>query len=210
MNRAPTADAELEALLAEDWRDDRRRHPIAASLDGDRSAAGRWDDQSETALAAEAEHRGSVLARLKSIPRALLSEGAQLNRELYAGQLRDALRGYELGTHFFALDPREGVHTYAYYAEQLPFADAADYEAWLMRLDAYPRAVADTIALLRAAVARKLLWPRTSMERLPAQLDRLIGEPERSAFFSPFARIPASLGAADAARLRERGRRAIA
>jgi uncharacterized protein (DUF885 family) len=210
MNLAQTADAELEALLAEDWRDDRRRHPIAASLDGDRSAAGRWDDQSETALAGEAEHRRGVLARLERIPRESLSEAGQLNRELYAGQLRDALRGYELGTHLFALDPREGVHTYGYYAEQLPFADVADYESWLMRLDAYPRAVDDAIALLRAAVARRLLWPRTSMERLPAQLDRLVGEPERSAFYSPFARIPVSLGAAAAGILRERGRRAIA
>ncbi|HWT04889.1 MAG TPA: DUF885 family protein, partial [Xanthomonadales bacterium] len=195
MNRAQTADAELEALLAEDWRDDRIRHPIAASLDGDRSAAGRWDDQSEPALAAEAEHRRAVLTRLDSIPRESLSEAARLNAELYAGQLRDALRGYELGAHFFALDPREGVQTYAHYAEQMPFADRADYESWLARLDAYPRAVADTIALLRAAVARKLLWPRASMERLPAQLDRLLTEPERSPFFEPFARIPASVSA---------------
>ncbi|MEA2786407.1 MAG: hypothetical protein QOF71_2511 [Candidatus Eremiobacteraeota bacterium] len=210
MHGAPTADAELEALLAEDWRDDRRRHPLAASLDGDRSADGRWEDQSETALAGEAAHRRRVLARLETIPRAALSDSAQLDRELYAGQLRDALRGYELGAHFFALDPREGVHTYAYYAEQLPFAGAAEYESWLQRLDAYPRAVDDAIALLRAAIARELLWPRASIERLPAQLDRLVTEPERSAFYSPFARIPASLGAAGAGGLRERGRRAIA
>ena len=68
MDRAQTSDAELDALLAEEWRDDRRRHPIAASLDGDRSAAGRWDDQSESALADEAQHRRSVLARLDRIP----------------------------------------------------------------------------------------------------------------------------------------------
>ncbi|HYW54020.1 MAG TPA: DUF885 domain-containing protein [Dongiaceae bacterium] len=210
MNRAQSGDAELGPLLAEDWRDDRRRHPIAASLDGDRSAANRWDDQSEAALAAEAEDRRGVLAQLDRIPRASLSEAAQLNRDLYAGVLRDALRGHELGTQYFALDPRDGVQTYAMYAEQLPFGDAADYESWLARLDAYPRAVADAIAMLRAAVARKLLWPRASMERLPAQLDRLVAEPERSAFFAPFARIPAAVSATDAARLRERALRAVA
>ncbi len=134
----------------------------------------------------------------------------RLNRDLYAGQLRDALRGYELGTHFLALDPRDGVQTYAHYADQLPFDDAADYERWLMRLDAYPRAVADTIALLREAVARELLWPRASMERVPAQLDRLVVEPERSPFYAPFARIPASVPAADAGRLRRARARAIA
>ncbi|HEY0384078.1 MAG TPA: DUF885 domain-containing protein [Candidatus Elarobacter sp.] len=210
MDRAVTADAELDALLAEDWRDFRRRHPIAASLDGDRSAGERWDDQSETALADEAEHRRAVLGRLDAIPRDALSEAPRLNRDLYAGQVQDALRGYELGTHLFALDPRDGVQTYPHYAEQLPFDSTADYERWLKRLDAYPRAVADAIALLREAVARKLLWPRASMERLPPQLDRLVTEPERSPFYAPFARIPASVRAADAAALRERARAAVA
>ncbi|MDQ6943154.1 MAG: DUF885 domain-containing protein [Candidatus Eremiobacteraeota bacterium] len=210
MERAQTADAELDAFLAAEWRDDRRRHPVAASLDGDRSADDRWDDQSEPALADEAEHRRDALARLERIPRDMLGEAGRLNRDLYAGQLRDALRGYELGTHFFALDPRDGVQTYAHYAEQLPFAGAADYERWLTRLDAYPRAVADAIALLRAAVARGLLWPRASMERVPAQLDRLVVEPERSPFYAPFARIPASVPAAEAGRLRERACAAIA
>jgi len=210
MNRPRTADGHLDALLAEDWRDDRLRHPIAASLDGDRSAADRWDDQSEAALAGEADHRRDVLARLERIPRDALGEAARLDRDLYAGQLRDALRGYELGTHLFALDPRDGVQTYAQYAEQLPFADVADYASWMARLDAYPRAVADTIALLRVAVGRKLLWPRASMERLPAQLDRLVTEPERSPFYAPFTRIPATVRADEAGGLREHACDAIA
>ncbi|HEY6237336.1 MAG TPA: hypothetical protein VIW69_19700, partial [Candidatus Elarobacter sp.] len=62
MNRADTADAQLGALLAEDWRDYCRRHPITASLDGDRSGDDRWDDHSEAALADEAGHRRDVLA----------------------------------------------------------------------------------------------------------------------------------------------------
>ena len=151
-----------------------------------------------------------MLAKLDGFPAASLSDAARLDRDLYAGLQRDALRGYELGAQYFALDPRDGVQTYSLYAEQLPFTGAADYESWLARLDAYPRAVADAIALLRAAVARKLLWPRASMERLPAQLDRLVTEPERSAFFAPFARMPDSVRAADARRLRDGALRSIA
>jgi uncharacterized protein (DUF885 family) len=210
MNRADTADAELDGLLAEDWRDYRRRHPIAASLDGERSGDDRWDDQSEAALAEEAGHRRAVLARLERIPRDALGDAGKLDRDLYAGQLGDALRGNELGTHLLALDPRDGVQAYAQYADQLPFETASDYESWLKRLDAYPRAVAHAIALLREAVARKLLWPRASMQRVPAQIDRLVTEPERSPFYAPFARIPASIPAPAAAGLRERARAALA
>ncbi len=207
---AGAGDAQLEALLAEDWRDGRRRHPIAASLDGELDAEDRWDDRSPAALAAEAEHRRAVLAQLERIDRAELSPARRLDRDLYAGLLGDALRGYALGTHLFALNPRDGVQTYAQYASLLPFATAADYERWLARLEAYPQAVAQKIALLREAVARGLLWPRVVMERLPAQLDRLLAAPESSPFFAPFARLPAGLPAGTAERLRERARAAIA
>ena len=139
-------------------------------------------------------HRRAVLARLEGIPRDALERRRHSSTATSTpASSPTRVRGYELGTHYLALDPRDGVQTYAQYADQLPFARAADYASWLQRLDAYPRAVADAIALLREAVARKLLWPRASMERLPAQLDRLVTEPERSPFYAPFARIPASI-----------------
>jgi uncharacterized protein (DUF885 family) len=196
--------------LAADWTDYHCRHPIAASLSGDRSGDERWDSQSAAALAEEAAHQREVLGRMERIGRARLSEPARLNFDLYAGQLHDALRGYELGTHLFALSPREGVQTYAQYSDQLRFENAADYEHWQQRLDAYPVAVAETIALLHEALARRMLWPRSSMERVPVQLDRLIADPEASAFYAPLTRIPASIPAAGAAQVRERARTAIA
>lgn len=204
------ADARLEALLAAEWRDYQERHPVAASLDGVRAADARWDDRSPEALAAEAAHQRAALAQLERFAREPLSEAGRLNRELYAGLLRDALRGYELGTHLFALSPRDGVQTFAQYAGLLPFARADDYENWLARLEAYPRAVEQTIALLREAIARGLLWPRSSMERLPAQLDRLLVAPEASPFYAPFARLAGAVAAGAVERWRERARAAIA
>ena len=202
-----SADAELDAILAAEWTDYHRRHPIQASLDGDRSADDRWDDQSLTALADEAAHQRTVLTRVEGL--GPLSAGGTLNRDLYAGQLRDTLRGYELRTYLFAVSPRDGVQTYAGYADTLPFASLRDYDAWQARLEAYPTAVAQTIDLLREAVARHLLWPRTSMQRLPAQIDRLLGDVETSPFYAPYTRIPAALSSADAARIRERARRTV-
>ena len=204
------ADAQLEALLAAEWRDDQRRHPIRASLAGERTADDRWDDRSPAALADEASHRRDALARIEALAQTGLSENASLDAALYAGLLRDALRGYELGTYRFAISPREGVHTYAYYAEQLRFANAGDYEAWLARLDAYPAAVDETLVLLRDAAAHGALWPRVAMERVPAQIDRLLVAPEESPFYAPFSRIAAAVAPAEADRLRERARDAIA
>jgi uncharacterized protein (DUF885 family) len=205
-----SADAELDALLAADWADAYRRHPIRASLHGDRSGDRQWDDQSLDALADEAQHQRAVLAQVEAFPRSALSDHGALNADLYAGQLRDALRGYDLRTYLFALSPRGGVANYASYAEQLPFASLADYDAWQARLDAYPVAVAQTIDLLREAVAQKMLWPHESMSRLPAQIDRVIGQGEASPFFAPYTRMPATIDAPAAGRLRERARATIA
>jgi len=207
--RVNEADAELDALLAEDWRDGYRRHPITASLDGEREYDDRWDDQSAAALADEDAHRRDVLARLEAIGRDRLGESGRLNYDLYDTVLRDARRGYALGTQHFAITPRSGVQTYAQYAAQLPFMHVRDYENWQRRLDAYPAAVAQTLALLREAVSRNRLWPRRSMQRLPEQLDRLIAPAESSAFYAPFRAPAPSIAAVDAERLRERARSTI-
>ena len=149
---------------------------------------------------------------MERIGRDRLGEPARLDYDLYAGQLRDALRGYELRTQLFAIDQRSGVQTYAQYTDQLRFANVGDYDNWQRRLDAYPRAVADTIALLREAVARA--------HALAAHVDaaRARCSSTGSAHRSRSARrstsrsraSPRAIPAADAARLRERARDAIA
>jgi uncharacterized protein (DUF885 family) len=160
-------------------------------------------------LADEDDHRRDVLLQMEAIGRDRLGESGRLNYDLYETVLRDARRGYALGTQHFAITPRTGVQTYSMYAEQQPFTQVRDYENWQRRLETYPIAVAQTLAWLREAVARKRLWPRLSMRRLPEQLDRLIAPAEASAFYAPYRALPQSIGAADAERLRERARAAI-
>ncbi|HEV3085979.1 MAG TPA: DUF885 domain-containing protein [Candidatus Elarobacter sp.] len=205
-----SGDAELNALLAADWRDYHHRHPEAATYEGDRSGDERWDDPSAAAAAAEAEHQHGVLARLTRIDRARLSETGRTNLDLYAERLRDAIQGYELRAYLFALNQRAGVQTDVSIVDSLPFATLRDFERWAARVDAWPRKVDATIAVLREAAARRMLWPRVVMERIPAQLDRQLVAPEQHPFFAPFARIPTTIASPDAAKLRERVRASIA
>jgi len=207
--RAPEADAQLDALLADDWRDAQRRHPIAASLAGTRSYDDRWDDGSLAAAADEDAHRAAVLAKMEAIGRDPLGDAARLNYDLYEAVLRDERAGYALGAHFFALTPRGGVQGYANFASQLEFSTLRDLEGWLRRLETYPAAVEQTLERLREAVVRQRLWPRRTMERVPVQLDRLIAPAESSAFFAPYRVLPSSIGAVDAERLRAAAAAAI-
>ena len=208
---APTAaDAELDALLAAEWRDYYQRHPESASYGGDRSGDQRWDDPSETAAAAEAAHQREVLPRVDRFDRARLSETGRTNADLYAQQLRDAVQGFDLRTYLFALNQRDGVQTDVSIVDVLPFATRPDYESWTVRIERWPAKVDATIVLLREAIARRMLWPRVVMERVPAQLDRQLGAPDQHPFFAPFARVPQGVAAADLAPSRDRARAAIA
>ncbi|MBV8644640.1 MAG: DUF885 family protein, partial [Candidatus Eremiobacteraeota bacterium] len=119
---AEGADAELDALFAEDRRDFYRRHPETASYEGEHSEDERWDDPSEAAAADEAAHQREVLARLARFDHAKLSETGRTNLDLYAAQLREAIRGYELRTYLFALNQRSGVQTDISIVDNLPFA----------------------------------------------------------------------------------------
>nr|WP_317997485.1 DUF885 domain-containing protein [Vulcanimicrobium alpinum] len=176
---------------------------------GERTYDGEWDDNSAAALADEDAHREAVLRQLAAFDPGALSERARLNLTLYAGLLRDEREAYALGMPLFAIDPRHGVHTYAYYAEQLRFAGIVDYDNWQRRLAAFPRAVDQTIALLREGIACERMWPRATMARLLDQLDRLDIEPASSPFFAPLVRVPAGIDG-DAERLRASAHATIA
>ena len=132
-------DVALDRFLADEWAAYHRRHPEAASLDGDRGADDRWDDASAEAAAAEAAHQRTALAALERFDPARLSDTGRLNRDLYAESLRDAVRGFELRTYLFAVNQRGGVQTDVAIVDNLPFATLRDYERWALRSSAGPR-----------------------------------------------------------------------
>lgn len=205
-----SADAALTAFLDAEWAESLKRSPENASFQGDRSGDDRWDDVSLAAQADDNARDRDALARLKRLDRRAMSDGAQLNYDLYARQLRDSIRGFELGTYCFALNQRGGVQSDSTIVDVLPFTSVRDYEALIARINTWPRKVDQTIEVLSAAVARKLLWPQVVMVRVPAQLDRLNVAPEDHAFFAPFKSMPPAIAAADASRLREAAHAGIA
>ena len=204
------ADAQLDAFLDAEWAYALRSNPEFASSQGDRSGDDKWQDVSLAAQADDLAHGRDALARLQRIDRAALGEAGRLNYDLYAQQLRDQIRGDELETYLFALNQRGGVQTDSTIVDLLTFESVRDFEALLARIDAWPRKVDQTLEVLAEAVRRKYLWPRVVMTRVVAQIERLNVAPDEHPFYAPFKALPASIGSADAARLREAARTGIA
>src|ERR1700730_8735903 len=73
----------LRSFLEADWRRWMTEHPAAATHVGVPGLDGRWTDVPPAGIAHRKKHLADRLAALKSIPRADLPAGEQLNFDLY-------------------------------------------------------------------------------------------------------------------------------
>ena len=83
-----------------------------------------------------------------------------------------------------------------------PFRSVRDYERFLLRMDGFATWADLAIVNLRAGVAKGVVLPRSSVERLLPSLDALAAaEPQQSVFWQPIARLPSALRIEDKTRL---------
>lgn len=213
---APSADATpaakaLHALFDAEWDYDMRGWPTRASELGDHRFDDRWPDASPAAFERRAAHDRALLARLRAIDPARLSDEDRLSLELLTRETQMSVEGEPFRLWHLALDQREGIQTADDLADALPFATVHDYEQWIARLRALPAYVDQTIATLREGVKERIVQPRVVMERVPAQIDKqIVGDPTQSPFFAPLRKMPASFTAADRERLQREAAAAIA
>jgi len=199
----PSASRQLHELFETEWERALREDPLHAAYLGDRRYDDRWPDLSPASLAMRLAADRNALAKLDAMPEAGLNVEDQLNRNLFARQLRGQLDAREWGLPYLPLNQRGGVQTAHQLAELLPFATVTDYEHWIRRLEGTGAYVDQTIALMREGMRRGLVQPRVIMQRVPAQIARqVVEDPAESPFYAPLLRMPATIPAAEQARLR--------
>jgi uncharacterized protein (DUF885 family) len=63
---------------------------------------------------------------------------------------------------------------------------------------------------MREGAKEHMVHPKVIMQRIPAQIDKqIVSDPEKSGFFKPFLRYPASISSADQKRLSDAARQAV-
>jgi uncharacterized protein (DUF885 family) len=207
---APKPDAKLTALFEEEWQNTLRDDPEYATLLGDKRYARAWRDESPAAYERRKASAEALAARLAQIDRAHLAPSDRDNYEIFRLKQEEERASLRLGLHYFALNQREGVQTANQIADTVDFQTEGDYRDWLARLTAFPLRVEQTIALLREAIAKKLVHPRVVMERVTAQLDRqIVDSPEQSPFFKPFRTMASTIPPRMADELRSEAKRAV-
>jgi uncharacterized protein (DUF885 family) len=205
------ASAALHALFDAEWDTQMREWPTWASELGDHRFDDRWPDLSPAGFARRAAHARDVQVHLRTFDPAALPSADRLSLAVFERQIDDEVDGEPFRLWHLVLDQRDGVQTADTLADAIAFSDVAAYRAWIARMGALPDHVDHVIATMREGIGERIVQPRVPMERIPAQIARqVVDDPERSPFWAPFTRMPASIPEADRAALRADGRKAIA
>ena len=182
---------EFEALVEDHWAWTLEQSPQLRTHLGDSGANDRWGDMSLAAHAQRDTRRAEFLAQLEAIDADALGEQAQLSYAMLLRRLQSERSEYRLGLHLIPINMRSGPQHLHSLQERIRFSSERDYRDWLQRLQRMPALLAQYREVLEEGIAQQRTQARVVMERVPAQIDRLLaGEPADSPFYKPFRAAP--------------------
>jgi uncharacterized protein (DUF885 family) len=209
------AAAKLQQVVEAYWQERLALNPLLATSLGD----ARWNDVLPISISPE--HRAKVLATEKKYlaaakavkPDALTGQD-RLTWDVFVRGREQAIEGARFPEELLPVDQFNGLpQTLAQLGSgtgSQPFVTVRDYENWLKRAGGFPAWVDQAIANMREGMRRGVVLPKPLVERLLPQLDQLApAEVEKSVFWQPVGRMPASFADADRARLTAAYRTAI-
>ncbi|MGO4702757.1 DUF885 domain-containing protein [Dyella sp. 2RAB6] len=195
----------LNKLLAEQWQHSLKNTPEFATILGDLRYNDRWSDLSLAHQAAERKANADFLKRFEAIDTGGFSDEDKLNLQLMVRQLRDGLQSYDLKLNEMPLDQMNGMHLQLPgFVSSIPFDNARQYEDYLARLHAVPRALEQVTEVARQGLQDGMMPPRYLLEKVVGQIDS-IAKPAgaENSFAEPLKRFPKSVSAADQKRLHD-------
>ena len=207
-NRAAAA---FDRLLDEEWQYQLKNAPELATSIGDYRYNDRWSDLSLAHIQGSVPVLAGFLKKFEAIAPASLDDQRQISRAMIIQQIQDTLEGIRLKTYEMPIDQMNGAQLqYPGFVSSIPFNTTRQYEDYLVRLRAIPKAIDQVIALARLGEKDGLMPPRFLLEKAEQQVEQIAAPAgEKSPFGEPVTRFPAAVPAADQARLRKAILRAI-
>ncbi|MCI3134308.1 DUF885 domain-containing protein [Phenylobacterium aquaticum] len=203
-------DAKFKALYTREWA------WRSAELDGqegedstDRMAdhLPRIDAAHQTARLA---YWTKVMAELDAIPAASLSPEAKINAQIYRDQIAVLINQQKFRDYEKPLNGDSAFWSDLTGEARKPLRDAAEYERYITQLGDFPRYFGEEIVNMRAGLARGFTPPQVVLKGRDASIASVAeAKGEANPYFGPLKQMPASIPAADQARLKAKALAAI-
>jgi uncharacterized protein (DUF885 family) len=197
----------VDAIIADHWRWWLSAHPTEATALGVRSYDDQLADISLSKADADAATAQRLLDQLNAIADASLLEAQRTNKGVLARILSDQIAGNRFGQRMMLFTTYAGWHqSFADLSSGLPFYTWADYETYLVRLNAYARYNREAIRISEQALKAGFVQPCVALGGFENTImGAVAGPPESTRFYEPLTRPrPASISESDWQWLKER------
>jgi uncharacterized protein (DUF885 family) len=194
----------LNAIFQEYWEDGLKHAPEFASMLGDKRYNDQISDYSVKAVNETLAREQAFLMRLAAIDTTWLADQEKISRDLLLRDLTENQEASEFKEWEMPINQMGGLHTtYPQLVEQLSFATVKDYDDWIARLHAIPKAFDQVSANMSIGMDDHRVPPKLLLPKALDQVKELAGQkPEDSPLAMPLKNFPAAIPAAERERIK--------
>jgi uncharacterized protein (DUF885 family) len=206
------ADAAFRAIYEAEWTWREREFGNAGDEDGEPAIdLPRLPEVGPEAQARRLAKWDAVLAQLAAIDPAKLSPAERVNYAVYLPQVRNLAASARFRDYEMPFNSDSSFWADLGFMARADLRDAQAYRNYIGRIQDVPRYFDQQIGNMRAGLARGFSVPRAVLAGREVSIANVAGlqDPEQSAFWQPFAKMPASIPANEQEQLRADARAAI-
>jgi uncharacterized protein (DUF885 family) len=194
----------LNRLFDDYWQDNLRHSPEFASSIGDKRYNDQISDYSVQAFNEGLEREQGFLLRLAAIDPTGFTPQEVTSRDLLLRQFAQDQEAAEFKEWEMPVNQMGGIHTtYPDLVHQLSFTTVKDYDDWIARLHAIPKAFEQVSRNMSLGVEDHRVPPKYLMEKVLDQVKDLAHQkPEDSPLALPLKNFPASVPVAERERIK--------
>ncbi|WP_425493146.1 DUF885 domain-containing protein [Novilysobacter antarcticus] len=209
---ASTTDKRFQAIYEREWKWRQEQTGGGSDEDGDsQSAPGRLPSVDAASQSTRLAYWEAVLAELDSIDPAALSAENRINLAIYRPQVENLAAQVRFRNYEMPFNSDSSFWSNLGFMTRRPMHTADDYRRYIERLADVPRHFDQQITNMRAGLERGFTVPRAVLDGRDVSIAAVadLTDPEKSTFYDPLRKLPASIPASEQAALRTAAREAI-